>query len=105
MTTKQLDREGAGRRTAGRPPASSRRIVRFLGDWAPAVPFLLIIGGLLLGASGWLIQASFRNPLSGEWNLDAWRQAFQSGPLYRGAIVNSLVLWSPRPRSARFSGR
>lgn len=95
--TLQLEHEEVGRHTSGRPalgPTSNRgrRIRGLIGDWLPAVPFLVIIGGLLIGASAWLIQASFRSPTTGTWNLDAWRQAFQSGPLYRGAIVNSLVI-------------
>lgn len=75
-----------------RVPRAPRRATRFLGDWLPALPFLVIIGGLLVGAAVWLVQASFRDPLSGQWNLNAWRQAFASGPLYRGAIVNSLKI-------------
>jgi len=90
--TIQLEREEAGRETTGRPSLGGRRLRSFVGDWLPAVPFLVIIGGLLVGAAIWLVQASFRNPLSGEWNLDAWQQAFAAGPLYRGAIVNSLVI-------------
>lgn len=74
-----------------RPPRS-RKLLRDAVDWLPAVPFLLIMGGLLLGAAGWLVQASFRDPLTGEWNLEAWKAAFQAGPLYRGAIVNSLLI-------------
>lgn len=70
----------------------SRRTLTTLGDWGPALPFLIIVGGLLVGAALWLVQASFRSPSTGEWNLDAWRQAFAPGPLYRGAIVNSLVI-------------
>lgn len=91
-TTDSVTREKTGRRAAGQPAPRGRRVREILGDWLPALPFLVIVGGLLVGASVWLIQASFRNPLTGEWNLDAWRQAFQPGPLYRGAIVNSLVL-------------
>ena len=75
-----------------RPRSLKRKVGRVLGDWAPAIPFMVIVGGLLVGAAVWLVQASFRSPLTGEWNLDAWRQAFAEGPLYRGAIVNSLVI-------------
>lgn len=73
-------------------PRRGGAVQRAVLDWLPAIPFLVILGGLLIGAAVWLVVASFRSPLTGAWNLDAWRQAFQAGPLYRGAIVNSLLI-------------
>jgi len=93
-TTHTTVQPGAGRPGPARRRVRWRRLSarRILSDWLPALPFLVILGGFLLGAAFWLVQASFRSPATGEWNLDAWRQAFQAGPLYRGAIVNSLLI-------------
>lgn len=75
--------------------ARMRRAKKIVGDWLPVVPFMILGGGLLVAAAGWLVVGSFRSP-SGEWNLEAWQRIFRPGKVYRGSILTSVwvSLWT-----------
>lgn len=68
----------------------ARRAVRWLVDWAPVLPFVLVISTLLIGSGVWLVRTSFGGP-EGGWTVDPWRDLF-GNPLTREAIVRSVQL-------------
>lgn len=67
-----------------------RRAIRTLANWLPVLPFLLIVGVVLVGAAVLLIVTSLRDATTGEWSLDAWQSLFQPGRTHSGAITSSL---------------
>ena len=64
-----------------------RRAIR---DWAPAIPFFLIAGGVLIGSAVWLIRASFAG-IDGGWTIQPWADILGQ-ELTRKGIANSLGL-------------
>lgn len=58
--------------------------------WAPAVPFILTAGVLLLASAWWLIRLSFSGP-DGGWTTEPWRDVFAQ-EITRKAIVRSFYL-------------
>jgi putative spermidine/putrescine transport system permease protein len=67
-----------------------KRVRRVLGDWAPAIPFIVVVGGLLVTAAAWLAIRSVRSS-DGSYTLQAWRDIVEPG-LNRRAILTSLHL-------------
>jgi len=63
---------------------------RALYDWAPAIPFLVVAGGLLLGSAIWLVRSSFAG-IDGGWTIQPWRDILGQ-ELTRQAIATSLGL-------------
>jgi ABC-type uncharacterized transport system permease subunit len=81
----------AGSDTLVSPPEHRLRTVRHvITQWAPAVPFLLTAGGVLVAAAIWLIRTSFSGPRGG-WTLQPWQDIFAQ-QITRDAMVRSLVL-------------
>lgn len=73
---------------------TSRRTVSALRSlitqWAPAIPFLVTAGGVLIAAALWLVRTSFAGP-DGGWTLQPWRDIYAQ-QITREAIVRSLGL-------------
>jgi ABC-type uncharacterized transport system permease subunit len=65
-----------------------RRALRWLADWGPALPFLLLTSTLLVGSGLWLVRSSFSGP-DGGWTVQPWRDVF-GNPVTRDAIVRSV---------------
>jgi putative spermidine/putrescine transport system permease protein len=86
-------REPVGSLVSARPvgtiAASGDRSSRWR-SWAPVVPFILVIGTLLVGSAVWLIRRSFEG-VGGGWSLQAWRDVLEPG-LNRRAIFTSIRL-------------
>ncbi|MCV7154376.1 ABC transporter permease subunit [Mycolicibacterium pyrenivorans] len=61
-----------------------------IAQWAPAIPFLVTAGGVLIAAGIWLIRTSFAGP-DGGWTLQPWRDIFAQ-QITREAMVRSLGL-------------
>lgn len=104
MTTLHTTSRGPVERPAASPdgaptpvPRGQRpgggRLRRWATDWLPALPALVVCGGLLLGSGLWLVRVSLRG-VDGGWSLQAWRDILQGG-VNRDSIVNStqLSLW------------
>ncbi|MCI0678541.1 MAG: ABC transporter permease [Actinobacteria bacterium] len=51
------------------------RTRRALYDWAPAIPFFLMAGGVLIGSAVWLVRSSFAG-IDGGWTIQPWRDIF-----------------------------
>ncbi|HLF42911.1 MAG TPA: ABC transporter permease subunit [Acidimicrobiia bacterium] len=66
------------------------RTRRALYDWAPAVPFFLVAGGLLFGSAVWLVRSSFAG-IDGGWTVQPWRDILGQ-ELTRNAISTSFWL-------------
>lgn len=78
---------------SGSPQTRWRRraVVRgVIAQWAPAIPFLVTAGGVLVAAGIWLIRTSFAGP-DGGWTLQPWRDIFAQ-QITREAMVRSLGL-------------
>lgn len=67
-----------------------RRVARWLTDWWPALPFIVLTSTLLVGSGLWLVRSSFSGP-DGGWTLQPWRDIF-GNPVTRDAIVRSVQL-------------
>lgn len=59
-------------------------------QWAPAVPFILTAGVLLVASAWWLVRLSFSGP-DGGWTTKPWRDIFAQ-QITRDAMVRSFHL-------------
>ena len=92
-----MDHVEAGRAVSA-PSGSHERRSRAWGRLLPAVPAVLVLGVLFIGAMAFMLVFSFWRTVDfrpvPEWNLDNYVRFFTAGEVAIGPLVVSTYVWS-----------